>query len=103
MDNLNIRLSEHARDVMKRRSVTFDEIAEVIARPKVVSTRADKDSHGRHTAHDGTTVRWYQSGDLTVVVGEKRHGRGGTFVTRTVITVLFKHDGRWTDEDVRKR
>lgn len=99
MDNLNIRLSEHARDVMRRRSITFDEIAEIIARPKVVTTGTDR-------RYGENPIRKYFGIDLCVVVAEnngyrEHYGKRQTF--RLVITVLLKDGEQWTDEIARNR
>lgn len=94
MDNLNIRLSDHAREVMARRSITFDEVAEIIARPLVVATADDP----RYPGND--PKRKYFGEALCVVVAEERKGKD-TF--RTIVTVLLKRGDEWTDEDVKKR
>ena len=97
MDNLNIRLSEHAREVMARRSITFDEIAEVVARPKVVTTTSDP-------RYGGEPKRKYFGESLCVVVGETHKGHGpDRLIFRTIITVLLKEGDVWTDEDVKGR
>lgn len=94
MDNLNIRLSEHAREVMARRQITFDEIAEIIARPKIVTTGND----ARYP--NDQPVRKYFGDTLCVVVAEHR---GHREVFRTVITVLLREGEQWTDEDAKGR
>lgn len=99
MDNLNIRLSEHARDVMRRRQITFDEVAEIIARPKVVTTGTDR-------KYSDNPTRKYFGENLCVVVAEnhgrrEQYGKRQTF--RIVITVLLKDGEEWTDEDARGR
>lgn len=99
MDNLNIRLTEHARDVMRRRSITFDEVAEIIARPKVVTTGTDR-------KYQENPVRKYFGESLCVVVAEnhgKREHYGKREVFRMVITVLYRNGEEWTDEDARGR
>jgi hypothetical protein len=94
MDRLNIRLSEHAREVMARRSITFDEIAEIIARPLVVATGNDS----RYPGND--PKRKYFGDTLCVVVAEEtKHGE----IMRTIITVLLKSGDQWTDEDAKGR
>lgn len=87
MENLNIRISDHARDVMRRRAITFDEVAAIVAYPQIVETQPD----GR---------RRYVVDALAVVVAEDRD-RGITF--RTIITILLRSGEQWTDADAAAR
>lgn len=81
--NEAIRLTRHAREVMAARGVTFDEIAEVLARPEIVEPHQGK----RRFVRDG----------VVVVVAEGHRGE------KVVVTVLFRRSEQWTSEDMRRR
>jgi hypothetical protein len=95
MDQLNISLSEHARDVMRRREVTFDEVAEIIRWPQIREVSTGYGNLTRRGQHFRYVVE-----NLAVVVAEERRGDQ---IFRTVVTVLLREDGQWSDEDVRTR
>jgi hypothetical protein len=77
-----IKISDHARRKMMLRRVSIDDILEIRQFPQCTDLK-------------GNNRRYYLR-DLCIVVAEDRH-------SDTVKTVLFRVDGKWTDEDVRNR
>lgn len=73
--------TDHLREKMTSRNITWAEILEVVERPEVTFGPDDK---GRQT---------HQKGDLCVVVGRNR----------AVITVLLRQQQTWSDEQVASR
>lgn len=82
MSGLGIRLTEHARDVMKRRSVTFQQIVDAISQPEIIEPHKGKSR--------------YVKGNLCVVVASSLHGK-------VIITILLRDPENWTDHDARNR
>lgn len=78
------RLCTHARTMAKARSVSAREVLEVVAAPEVTYT-AFSYGPGRYV---------YQRGELGVVVIP---------AVMIVVTVLWRHDGRWTDDEFANR
>jgi hypothetical protein len=81
---LGWRLSAHARTKARARSVSVREVLEVVAAPDVTYT-AFSYGPGRYV---------YQRGELAVVVLP---------ASRIVVTVLWRHDGHWTDDEFASR
>lgn len=77
-------LSAHARTKARARAVSAREVLEVIAAPDITYT-AFTYGPGRYV---------YQRGEIGVVVVPK---------TRIVITVLWRHDGQWSDDEFANR
>ena len=77
-----LRISDHARQKMKLRRITIDEVMEIRQFPQFTDLK-------------GNDRRYYLI-DLCIVVAEGRH-------VDTVKTVLFRVGKRWSDEDVRNR
>ena len=77
-----LRISDHARRKMMLRRVSIDDILKVRQFPQFTDLK-------------GNNRRYYLE-NLCVVVAEDRH-------VDTVKTVLFRVNGRWTDEDMRNR
>ncbi len=82
MTDLRIRLPEHARDVMKRRQVSFEQLVEIISNPDIIEPHQGK--------------RRYVKDNLCVVVASSLHGK-------VVITILLRKNDSWTDNDARNR
>lgn len=76
-----IRLSRHARDVMRRRRVDPEDVADVLLEPDVT------EPHG--------AARRYVRGPLAVVLA--------TDPRPVVVTVLLRSGAAWTDADARGR
>jgi hypothetical protein len=74
--------TRHAREVLVRRSVSWDEVVETVASPEVVEP------------HEGRTR--YTRGPLCAVVAEDR----GSLV---LVTVLLRSCSTWSDESARSR
>lgn len=80
--SLRIGLTDHARAAMKNRKVSFDQLVDIIKTPDIIEP------------HKGNER--YVKGDLCVVVA-----RQGS--RRIVITILLRHQDKWTDDDVANR
>lgn len=80
--SLGLRLTNHAREVMKRRNISWDELVEVIERPDIIEPHQGK--------------KRYVKGKLCVVVAPSLHGK-------VIVTILLRDQNQWSDEDVRKR
>lgn len=77
-------LCDHARTKARLRAVSIRSVLEVIAAPEVTYSAFDY-GPGRFV---------FQRGDLAIVVVPER---------LTVVTVLWRHDGQWTDEEFAQR
>ena len=77
-----IRISDHARINMQKRSITKDEVFETLLTPEKTYTSQND--------------RCFVKGRLCVVVAENQS-------SSTVKTVLLSEDKQWTDKDVRNR
>lgn len=80
---LSLILSDHARDVMKRRSITFETVVDTVKNATIIEPHK-----GRHR---------HIKGDLCVVVAKDQRG------FKVVVTILLRNQGQWTDADVRNR
>ncbi len=78
------RLCNHARSKAEARSVSAREVLEVIASPDVTYT-AFSYGPGRYV---------YQRGELGVVVVP---------AIKIIVTVLWRHEGQWTDDEFANR
>lgn len=81
--SLSLVLTEHARDVMKRRGITFEQVAEVVQRASIIEPHKGK--------------RRFVRGDLCVVVATDPRG------FKTVVTILLRSQDQWSDTDARNR
>jgi hypothetical protein len=86
----DIRLSDHARDVMANRAIEFGEVLEVL---RDYENRWSVD-HWKGRPTPGRAV--YQRGKLAVVVNERA-------TAWWVVTVLLRENQQWTNEDARSR
>lgn len=82
MKTENLHPTDHLREKMATRNVTWAEIMSVVENPEVLY---GPDHKNRYVA---------QRGNLSVVVS----GSNGA-----VITVLLKSSGYWTDEEAKNR
>lgn len=82
VDPDNIYPTNHLREAMASRDVTWAEIVEVVQKPEV---SFGPDMQGRFVL---------QKGDLSVVVAD----RDGA-----VLTVLLRSETQWSNEDARSR
>lgn len=73
--------TEHLREKMQARLITWADIVEVNSKPDVVYGPDERGS------------RVLQRGDLSIVVDKNGN----------VITALLRQEDQWTDEDARKR
>lgn len=73
--------TNHVREKMKTRDVTWGEIVDVLENPECVY---GPDYKGRKTV---------QKGDLCVIVGKDN----------VIVTVLFRDEANWTDHDMQQR
>lgn len=86
----NIRLSPHARAMMRAREVSFDEVMDVLRNYE--QRRESAFHNGRETPN--TFI--YSKGQLSVVVHESPE-------VWSVKTVLLRTSERWNDADARAR
>lgn len=80
---LSLILTEHARQVMKRRAITFETIVSIVRDPSIIEP------------HDGK--KRYVRDDLCVVIATDKRG------FKVVVTILLRVQDQWTDADVRSR
>jgi len=80
--SLRLYLSNHAREVMKRRQITWDEVVATVERPDIIEPHQGK--------------KRYVKGTLCVVIAPSLHGN-------VVVTILLREQKQWSDEDVRNR
>ncbi|WP_454728193.1 hypothetical protein [Cellulosimicrobium protaetiae] len=78
------RLCPHARSKAATRSVSAREVLEVVAAPDLTYT-AFSDGPGRYV---------YQRGELGIVVVP---------AIKIIVTVLWRHEGQWTDDEFANR
>lgn len=82
LDFSGVRLTRHARQVMKARKIELDDVLAVVNKPGIVEP------------HEGA---WrFVRGDLCAVVVVDRGAA-------LVITVLLRRGEQWTDEDAKGR
>lgn len=78
-----LEFSDHARQKMALRSISKEDVFQIVRSPEVVAR-----SNGEHKL---------MRGDLTAVLGPARGGRW------CVITVLLRESEQWDDEAARSR
>lgn len=88
MADLFVKLSEHAREQMRQRNVSFDEVVEILQRPEVVTSTEDADR------------RKFFGGDLCLVVADEKNGR---LTFHVVVTILWRKGDQWTSEEMSQR
>lgn len=79
----SVTLSGHAKQKMRDRDVDADELADVLLRPQIIEPSREM-------------LRLVRD-DLCAVVAIDADGNA------TVVTVLLRQLGAWTDEDIRSR
>lgn len=80
--NGNVALTHHARDKMRARKVSFDDVVDAIRNPDITEP------------HKGKTR--FVKGDLVVVCDTREN-------KYVVVTILLREQNTWTDHDIIQR